>query len=66
MFKWAAVVILGAAILAAAALIVGEMRYRDCIHTRDALYRAAGSGSLFTGQPGPRTLSYAGCSHSPL
>jgi hypothetical protein len=63
MFKWVATVVLTLAILAAAALIVGEMRYRDCIHQRDAQFHAAGGNGGYL--LGPK-LSYAGCSHSPL
>jgi hypothetical protein len=66
MFKWMATVVITLAILAAAALIVGEMRYRDCLHQRDAQFHAAGGNSGNSGYLlGPK-LSYAGCSHSPF
>ncbi len=61
MIKWAALAVATVAIVLTAALMVGEMRYRDCVHARDASYRAGVQAGW-----GTPTLSYGGCSHSPL
>lgn len=62
MVKWVALIALAVAIVVAAVLIVGELRYRDCVHQRQFAYQHFKSGNPFLS---PK-LSYAGCSRSPF
>ena len=62
MVKWVALSALAVAIVVAAVLIVGELRYRDCVHQRQFAYQTNPDHGYLTG---PK-LSYAGCSRSPF
>jgi hypothetical protein len=58
-FRLIAVTLPALSILVAAGLVVGEMRYRDCVHQRELAFK---NGWSIAGQ----APSYKGCSHSPF